>query len=54
MDHPPPLVPPHIDVSDLPPPRELFIKMAIQMGMSRACAEKLVDESLIGRHRRAN
>lgn len=46
-DLPAPLVPSDVDVSDMPPPREAFVKLAMeQFGVSREDAEKQVDDAI--------
>ncbi|MCX5516214.1 hypothetical protein [Kaistia algarum] len=46
---PAPLVPPEVDLRDTPPPRDLFISMAMQQfGLSREAATALVDDALQG------
>lgn len=49
---PPPMVPPEVDVSDMPLPREAFIRLAMEeFGVSLQEATELVDIVLGGVNR---
>lgn len=43
---PKPPIKPHVDLRDLPYPRDLFVDLLVEAGCPRANAERLVDEEL--------